>query len=397
MRKNWVVLSLIFFILAVSLTLTAIFLYRNLPITELKVLSIKKDAQKIQMETSIGELVFSLPAEFSIELFAKNLPGARIIAQDALGNFWISQPSEGAVSLVEVKNGKAININRVFTKLNNPHGLAIDPQDGALLYIAETNKISRVKLDSEEASLEKIIDLPTGGRHFTRTIAFGPDDRLYVSIGSSCDVCIEEDEHRAAIYSMERDGSDFKKLADGLRNAVFFTWSEVDSKMWATEMGRDFLGDDFPSDEINIIEEGKFYGWPWCYGKNIPDTKFDILNKAQQICSEAEASFIDIQAHSAPLGLAFIPEEGWPEEYWYDLLVAYHGSWNRTEPTGYKIVRFKFNAKGNLEGSEDFITGWISGEEILGRPVGILVKPGGIMYITDDKAGAVYRVMYSSQ
>ena len=301
MRKNWVILSLIFFILAVSLTLTAIFLYRNLPITELKVLSIKKDAQKIQMETSIGELVFSLPAEFSIELFAKNLPGARVIAQDALGNFWISQPSEGAVSLVEVKNGKAININRVFTKLNNPHGLAIDPQDGALLYIAETNKISRVKLDSEEASLEKIIDLPTGGRHFTRTIAFGPDDRLYVSIGSSCDVCIEEDEHRAAIYSMERDGSDFKKTVVGrdgpgeTNKVVLLGFYGANLKVGFGSLGgRDEFGEDHVLTKAsgNILYEidGKRVAVAGSGGSLTPPLRVEgnyfVFRSAELFCSE---------------------------------------------------------------------------------------------------------------
>ena len=140
-----------------------------------------------------------------------------------MGNFWVSQTSEGSVSLLEVKDGKVVNISQVFRNLNKPHGLAIDPQDGMVLYIAESDKISRVHLYSE-SGLEKLIDLPFGGGHFTRTLAFGPDDRLYVSIGSSCDTCIEQDERRAAIYSMERDGSDFKKFADGLRNTVFFDW-----------------------------------------------------------------------------------------------------------------------------------------------------------------------------
>ncbi|OGZ61392.1 MAG: hypothetical protein A3H51_01295 [Candidatus Spechtbacteria bacterium RIFCSPLOWO2_02_FULL_38_8] len=402
-------LAAAFFVLVVGLVATAIFLYKNFINKELESVLTKTDLQKFQKEFNIGELVLSLPEEFSIKLFAKDLPGARVIVQDEVGNFWVSQTSEGSVSLLEVKDGKVVNISQVFRNLNKPHGLAIDPQDGMVLYIAESDKISRVHLYSE-SGLEKLIDLPFGGGHFTRTLAFGPDDRLYVSIGSSCDTCIEQDERRAAIYSMERDGSDFKKFADGLRNTVFFDWHFVTGKMWGTDMGRDFLGDNLPPDEINIIEEGKFYGWPWCYGKNISDTKFDILNKAKEICATAEASYMDIQAHSAPLGLAFIPEEGWPQEYWYNLLVAYHGSWNKTKPTGYKIVRFKLDEEGNLGGhaltpretsgqagssqEEDFITGWLSGQEIFGRPVDILIQVGGVMYITDDEAGAVYKVEY---
>ncbi len=162
-------------------------------------------------------------------------------------------------------------------------------------------------------------------------------------------------------------------------------------------MGRDLLGDNIPPDEINIIEEGKNYGWPICYGKNIHDDQFDKNTYIRNPCMEPfeTPSSIDLQAHSAPLGLAFFPEEGWPEEYWHDLLVAYHGSWNRTEPTGYKIVRMRLDNEGKYEATEDFITGWLNGKnEALGRPVDILIQPGGLMYISDDKAGVIYRITY---
>lgn len=332
---------------------------------------------------------------FSISLFTKDLPGARVMVQDGFGNFWVSQPSEGTVSLLEVQDGTVTHHEPIFRDLNRPHGLAVDPEDGLVLYIAETDRISRVRLYTE-GRLEKIADLPGGGRHFTRTIALGPDNRLYVSIGSSCDTCVEEDPRRAAIYSMEKDGSDFRKFADGLRNAVFFTWHPVDGQMWATEMGRDFLGDDLPPDEINIVKEGGWYGWPWFYGNNIEDQKF--INDTGAIpgyAKEPMPSHIDLQAHVSPLGLAFIPESTvWPEEYWYDLIVAYHGSWNRSEPVGYKLKRFRLDAEGNLQGREDFVTGWLQGRTALGRPVDVLVQPQGVMYITDDKAGVVYRVVY---
>lgn len=333
---------------------------------------------------------------FSISIFARDLPGARAMALDSFGNMWVSQTSEGIISLLEVENGKVVRQNSVLKNLARPHGLAFDPKSPNMLYFAQESEISRILIYSEGGP-EKIIDLPAGGRHFTRTIQFGPDGRIYVSIGSSCDVCNETDDRRAKIFSLNRDGSDFKEFARGLRNAVFFTWSYVDGRMWATEMGRDLLGDNAPPDEINIIEKGKNYGWPICYGKNIHDTAFDKNTYIRNPCMEPfEApSYIDIPAHSAPLGLAFIPKEGWPEEYWYDLLVAYHGSWNRSEPTGYKIVRVKLDEKGNFEGFEDFITGWLMDSgEVLGRPVGILVRPGGVLYISDDRAGVIYKVEY---
>jgi len=341
------------------------------------------------------EFPLSLPGGFEMSVFAKDLPGARVIVQDGLGNFWVSQPSQGIVSHLEVDNeGAVVKTSQPFRGLKRPHGLAIDPQNGTLLYIAEEDKISRASLYSEAAP-ETLVNLPSGGGHFTRTLGFGPDDRLYVSIGSSCNVCVESDERRAAIYSMNRDGSDLKKHADGLRNAVFFTWSYVDGAMWATEMGRDHLGDDLPPDEINIVQEGAHYGWPYCYGKQIRDTSFMSFSGFD--CSGTEPSYIDLQAHSAPLGLAFVPEEGWPEAMWYDLLVAYHGSWNRTSPTGYKIVRFILDENGKVEGMEDFVSGWLTSEGALGRPVGIMVSPGGIMYVTDDHAGVVYKIIYKSQ
>ncbi|MEK7653949.1 MAG: PQQ-dependent sugar dehydrogenase [Patescibacteria group bacterium] len=334
-----------------------------------------------------------IPPGFQLDILAKGLSGARVIVQDQFGNFWVSRPSKGVVTTLEMEDGKVRRQVDVFKNMSQPHGLALDPQHPLNLYIAETDKISRVPLYSD-GEIEKIADLPGGGGHSTRTIEFGPDNRLYVSIGSSCNVCHEENQQRAKIFSMNPDGSDLKEFARGLRNTVFFTWSYVDGKMWGTEMGRDLLGDDLPPDEINILTEGRNYGWPNCYGKNIHDDAFDKNTYIRNPCMEPfeAASHIDLQAHSAPLGLVFVPEEGWPEEYWYDLLVSYHGSWNRSEPTGYKIVRLKLDSKGKYSGVEDFITGWIKDGAVSGRPVGLLIQPGGTMYITDDHAGVVYKL-----
>jgi len=221
-------------------------------------------------------------------------------------------------------------------------------------------------------------------------------------VGSTCNVCNEKDWRRAKILVSNTDGSDLKVFASGLRNSVFMALHPVTQQVWATEMGRDLLGDDIPPDEINIVEEGKFYGWPTCYGKNIHDTNFDKNTYIRNPCDEKFGeipSYIDLQAHSSPLGLAFIPANSmWPEEYWNDLLVAYHGSWNRTEPTGYKIMRFLLDEKGNYVGREDFISGWLTKDNrALGRPVDILIQPNGTMYISDDKAGVIYRVVYTGE
>ncbi|MBI4363580.1 MAG: PQQ-dependent sugar dehydrogenase [Candidatus Doudnabacteria bacterium] len=335
-------------------------------------------------------LPLKLPDGFSISVFAKDLPGARVIVFDSLNNMWVSRTSEGAVTLLEVQDGAVKNQSDIFRNLRKPHGLAFED---FILYIAEEHRVSRVGTYTED-SLHKIADLPTqGGGHFTRTLGFGPDGRLYVSVGSSCNVCNEGDLRRAAIYSMKPDGSDFKLFAKGLRNTVFFTWSYLDGRMWGTDMGRDYLGDNLPPEEINILQEGKNYGWPICYGNKINDRNFDKNQYIRDPCEDTEAPQVEMPAHSAPLGLAFVPEEGWPEDYWHDLIVAFHGSWNRSEPTGYKLVRVKLDSKGNFEGIEDFITGWLQRDDVLGRPVDVIFY-NRALFVSDDKAGVIYKITY---
>lgn len=319
-----------------------------------------------------------LPAGFSISIFADGLGGPRVLAWDPEGTLLVSIPSLGKVVAAETNR-------TVIDGLNRPHGIAFSD---TTLYIAETDQVARYDYDpvtKRASNKRKLVDLPGGGNHFSRTIGFGPDKNLYISVGSSCNVCIESDERRAAILvNTDRGTSEY---ATGLRNSVFFTWHPKTQEMWATDMGRDMIGDNIPPDEVNIVKNGNFYGWPYCYGKNVEDSTF----RPGQSCDNAIPSHIDLQAHSAPLGLAFIPDS-WPTEYHDDLLIAYHGSWNRTQPTGYKIVRAKLDAEGKYKTTEDFITGWLSGNGALGRPVDLLFGPDGSLYISDDKAGVVYKV-----
>ena len=270
------------------------------------------------------------------------------------------------------------------------------------LYVAETNQVSLFDYNFDTDTAEnkrKIINLPSGDGHWTRTIMETPSDgnektELLISVGSSCNVCNETDNRRAKVLVADLDGSNVRDYATGLRNSVFMAIHPVNGEIWATENGRDKLGDDLPPDEINILKIGGNYGWPICYGDNIHDSDFDKNQYIQDPCNSKIKPHIQIQAHSAPLGLAFIPEEGWPENMWHNLIVAYHGSWNRTEPTGYKLVRYRLDTDGNLLGEEDFITGWLSSDGVLGRPVDIIIEPGGTMFISDDKAGVIYRVLY---
>lgn len=336
----------------------------------------------------------SLAKGFSIGIFARNLDNPRDLAVDSDGNLLVSNPSSGKVVAMVDKDQNGVSEARftVLSGLDRPHGLIIRDDK---LYVAETNGVSIYDYKSsifEAKNPKKIVDLPAGGNHFTRSIEFAPDNRLLVSVGSSCNVCIEGDWQRAKILAYDETTQSLSVFASGLRNSVFMTVHPNSKKIWATEMGRDLLGDDLPPDEINIIEEGKDYGWPNCFGKNIPDRNFS----PDANCTNLVASYIDIPAHSAPLGLSFMGEEGWPSQYKNNLLVSYHGSWNRSKKTGYKIVRYKLDKDGKYLGEEDFISGWLTkNEEVLGRPVDILVQPGGILYISDDQSGVVYRVSYA--
>jgi glucose/arabinose dehydrogenase len=214
------------------------------------------------------------------------------------------------------------------------------------------------------------------------------NNELLVSIGSSCNVCHESDPRRAAVYVADLDGKNFRPFATGLRNTVFLATRPADGKIWGTEMGRDFLGDDLPPDEINIIESGKNYGWPTCYGQNIHDTDFDKNTYIRNPCQAPfeTPSVIDIPAHHAPLGLAFT-ENG------NVLYVSYHGSWNRSSPVGYKVVKYQLDSDGKLVSVADFMTGFLQPDgAIIGRPVGILAVSDNEIYLTDDRAGVVYLI-----
>ncbi len=331
-----------------------------------------------------------------VEIFAKDLSGARVIVRDGFGNFWVSRPKAGVVTVLEIgDDGKVLQQYDAIRNLRNPHGLAFNPA-GTHLYVAEETSIKEYLVYSD-APVKTIATLPAGGSHVTRTIEWGPDDRLYVSIGSTCNSCIEKNPLHATIISMNPDGSDHKTVATGLRNSVFFDWSYVDGQMYATEMGRDGLGNDLPPDEINRIKPASSadsaapsYGWPYCFGDRIRDSHV----AGDVDCATTEPPHIALPAHVAPLGLAFIPEEGWPEAWWYDLLVAEHGSTQiGSVKVGYKVVRIPLDANGNPEGEPvDFLTGFLEGETVRGRPVDIMVEPGGTMYVTDDKEGVVWRV-----
>ena len=348
----------------------------------------------------------SMPDGFKIDVFAGDLdgslvsypgpnPGPRMmLLRD--GVLFVTIPNRGSVVALPDRDNdkKADEVITFIDNLNRPHGT--DFYEG-WFYIAEENRVIKVKekgLKADKNTLEVLIDdLPAGG-HFTRTIKVH-DGSIYLSTGSSCNVCYEKDERRGAITKCNLDGKECRVFAKGLRNAVGFVFHPVTDRIYATDNGRDWLGEDLPPDEINLVEEGKNYGWPVCYGKNVHDTDFDKNVYIRNPCMEPFEipSLVDLQAHSAPLGLAFYYGDSFPLEYRGRLFVAFHGSWNRKEPTGHKIVSIDMNDLS----VKDFATGWLDGNNVLGRPVDIIAADDGSLFVSDDNAGLIYRISYTGE
>ncbi|MEK7386244.1 MAG: PQQ-dependent sugar dehydrogenase, partial [candidate division NC10 bacterium] len=317
----------------------------------------------------------ALPPDFRITEFASGFGYPRFMTLDPAGTLLVSTPRQGRVVALPDRDGdgRADTVVTVADGLDLPHGLAF--KDGQL-WVAETGRVRRFRYDPAtlKASDPVVVvpSLPPGGNHWTRTIAFGPDGRLYVSVGSSCNICREADPRRAAITRYNADGSGAEIVATGVRNAVGLAFRPGTGELWATVNERDWRGDDLPPDYITEIKDGGFYGWPECFaagGKIIPDPDFRSTGER---CRRMTLPTIEIQAHSAPLGLAFYTGQRFPPEYRGSLFVAYQGSWNRSVPTGYKVVRVPFR-DGRPGAVEDFATGWLQGGAVLGRPVGLQV------------------------
>ncbi|HXJ83607.1 MAG TPA: sorbosone dehydrogenase family protein [Candidatus Methylomirabilis sp.] len=331
-----------------------------------------------------------LPPGFAISVFASGLGIPRFLTLDPSGTLLVSIPSQGRVVAVPDATGTAVT---VVQGLDRPHGLAWKNGD---LYVAETGRVLRFRYDpgARKATAPVVVvpNLPRGGSHWTRTIVFGPDGRLYVSVGSSCNVCREQDRQRAAIVRYNADGTGEELFATGMRNAVGLAFSPATGALWATVNERDWRGDDMPPDYITEVQAHGFYGWPDCIvagGRAVVDERFGQSGR----CSAIALPSVEIQAHSAPLGLAFYTGHQFPPEYHGDLFMAYHGSWNRSVPTGYKVVRMRFK-DGKPIGVEDFATGWLQNGRVLGRPVDLIAGRDGALYVSDDSAGQILRIAY---
>lgn len=334
---------------------------------------------------------FTIPEGFTMTRWVTGRDTLRMMAVTSDGWLLVTEMGRGNVLGFRLADERPAPVT-VISGLGTPSGIAVD---GDGIYVGEESQVSLFQYQGggKVADGRVIIPgLPTGGSHFTRTVAVGPDRKLYLAVGSSCNLCEETDARRAALSRCNLDGSGCEVFASGLRNTVGFTWQPEAGEIWGVDNGRDNLGDDLPPDEVNIITQGKNYGWPYCYGSRQVNPEYADDQAKAGFCEATEPPAVELQAHSAPLGLRFLSDPVWPEEYQQNLFIAFHGSWNRTVPTGYKVVRVDHDRHVT-----DFITGWLDEKtsKAWGRPVDIMFADNK-MYITDDMSGSIYRLTRSN-
>ena len=336
-----------------------------------------------------------LPPGFAIEVYSDQVPDARSMALGADGTVYVGTRTAGNVYALRDtdRDGKADRVFTIAKDLTMPNGVAVI--EGAL-YVAEVPRLIRFK--DIAARLENppepevIFDwFPTDLHHGWKYLAQGPDGYLYMPIGAPCNVCRSEKEVYATIMRMKPDGNDFEIYARGVRNSVGFDWHPITREMYFTENGRDLLGDDQPPDELNHApKKDLHFGYPACHGGTLLDPEFGD----DETCSDYTAPVWRFPAHVAPLGMRFYTGTQFPAKYKNQLFVAQHGSWNRSDPQGYRIVLVHFKNSTPVWSSV-FAHGWLgSGGRASGRPVDILQMNDGSLLVSDDQSGAVYRISY---
>lgn len=335
-------------------------------------------------------------ADVSVNLFAR-VPGApRMLALDTQGALYVSIPDLGAIyKLIDNDgNGYAEQPLLFHVDMDRPHGLL---WYGDKLYVAETSRLLELQDtdgDQQADRVRTVLDgLPDDGGHWTRSLAMDKNGMLYLSIGSRCNACEEPDQRRATVMRVEPKTGHSEIYARGLRNTVGMAFAADGQTLWGSDNGRDMLGDNLPPDEINRLVAGGDYGWPYCFGQQIADPELGEPGK----CQGTIAAAVDIPAHSAPLGIAFGDKLTAPQPYRQSLYVALHGSWNRSTPTGYKLVRIPFAGGAPAGPPEDVLSGWLADGHAWGRPVAPLVGPDGNLYLSDDRANAIYRIVWNRQ
>lgn len=337
-----------------------------------------------------------VPENFKVDIFAPEVEGARQMALSDSGIIYVGTRKAGKVYAVEDTNGdfKADKVYTIIDELYMPSAVAYHQGD---LYVAEVDKVLRFKdIDKhyKESPKPEVVydDLPDKSHHGWKYIKFGPDGRLYIPIGVPCNVCDEDDQRFGTIISVDLETKEREFVATGVRNSVGFDWHPQTKELWFTDNGRDWLGDDEPSCELNrVTETGEFFGFPYVHGADFMDPAFGDKLGDREFTPPAW----EFQAHVAPLGMTFYTGDMFPEEYQNSIFVTQHGSWNRSTKVGYKVVRLILK-DNQVISQEDFITGWLVDGEVKGRPNDVIQLPDGSLLVSDDGFGKIYRVSYKS-
>jgi glucose/arabinose dehydrogenase len=347
-----------------------------------------------------------VPAGFHVAVYATGIPAARELAIGPKGTVFVGSMRDSVYAVVDLNGDqRADKAYRIGSGMKMPSGIAF--HNGAL-YVADIDRVLRY--DDIEAHLENppqpvVVSnaFPDDTAHGWKFIAFGPDGLLYVPVGAPCNIC-EPDARHGGIFRMKADGSGLENFATGVRNSVGFDWHPVTKDLWFTTNGRDELGDDLPSDELNHApRKGMNFGYPYCHQGDTPDPEFG----AKHPCSAFEPPAAKLGAHVASLGMRFYTGRMFPPEYRNQIFIAEHGSWNRSTPQGYRVVSVKLDANGKVVSDTPFVEGWLRGirrhtgtmtvGDAWGRPADVLVMPDGALLISDDSAGAIYRVSYRAR
>ncbi len=338
----------------------------------------------------------TLPPGFELQIYADHVPDARQLAVGPDGLVFVGSRNAGKVYALVDKDADyaADAVVVVAENLYMPSGVAYRDGD---LYVAEVNRILRfpdIAQRFRDRPTPEVVygDLPSEGHHGWKTLAFGPDDKLYVPVGAPCNICLKASPY-ASILRMAVDGSAPEVYASGIRNSVGLAWHPTSHELWFTDNGRDWLGDDLPSCELNrVTTAGQHFGFPYRHGAKGVDPKF---GKQAPEGLEFTPPMVELGAHVAPLGLMFYRGKQFPDEYQHNLLIAEHGSWNRTQKSGYRVVRVVLDASGSkVLKHAPFITGWLQGDAAWGRPTDLAELPDGSVLIADDMANRVYRLHY---
>ena len=345
----------------------------------------------------------NVPQGFTVSVAAHGLGKPRMMIFDDSGKLYITRRDQGDVLQLTDTNhdGKFDVLHTVVAQFPGVHGITV--HDG-YLYLCSNRELKRGKLNAsgDVDEMEVLLkDLPDGGQHGNRTLAFGPDEKLYLTIGSDCNDCNESNPEHATILVAKADGTQRKIYARGLRNTIGIDWHPETKELWGADNGTDWRGEEIPPEELNKIVEGGHYGWPFVYGDRIPDETREEPAGATKadFAKTTEAPSMTFPAHSAPINFVFLAKaRNFPKDYSDDALISFHGSWNRQNPEGFKVKRIRFE-NGKPVGEEDFLSGFLSadGKTRFGRPAGIAISPEGDVYVSDDVNGIIYCVSVKSK